>query len=58
MAETHISRLPNIGPRLKRQVWLEAMKVAREHDICRDVHRKRVLQAQFDALLELIKGSR
>jgi hypothetical protein len=58
MAETILSRIPaiQIGPKLKRQLWLEALKIAREHDHCRDVHEKRQLQSQFDALLALIKG--
>jgi hypothetical protein len=50
MAETNLSRLPviHIGPKLKSQIWLEALKIAREHDHCRDVHVKRLLQSQFD----------
>ena len=58
MAETHLSRLPNIGPKLRGKVWLEAMRIAEAHDHTRDVHKRRVLQAQFDALLVLIKGAR
>jgi hypothetical protein len=59
MAETALSRLPaiRVGPKLKRQLWLEAMKIAREQDQCRDVHKKRLLQAQFDALLALVQGA-
>jgi hypothetical protein len=56
MAETALSRdLPaiQIGPKLKRQLWLEALKIAREHEHCRDVHEKRRLQSQFDAIFEL-----
>jgi hypothetical protein len=60
MAETTLSRLPTIqiGPKLKSQLWLEAMKIAREHDHCRDVHEKRLLQSQFDALIALVRGAR
>jgi hypothetical protein len=46
-----------IGPKLKRQIWLEALKIAREHEHCRDVHEKRRLQSQFDALLALVQGA-
>jgi hypothetical protein len=46
-----------IGPKLKKQLWLETMKIARAHEDCRDVHEKRRLQSQFDALLSLIKGA-
>jgi hypothetical protein len=57
MAETTLLRLPaiKIGPKLRCKVWLKALEIAREHDHCRDVHRKRVLQSQFDCLLELIR---
>jgi hypothetical protein len=60
MADTNLSRdLPiiQIGPKLKRQIWLEALKIAREHEHCRDVHEKRRLQSQFDALLALVQGA-
>ena len=46
-----------IGPKLKQQLWLEALKIASEHDHCRDVHEKRRLQSQFDALLSLFRGA-
>jgi hypothetical protein len=60
MADINLSRdLPpiQIGPKLKQQIWLEALKIAREHEHCRDVHEKRRLQSQFDALLVLFRGA-
>ena len=61
MANTNLSRdlpLIQIGPKLKTQLWLEALKVAREHEACRDVHERRRLQSQFEALLALVQEAR
>jgi hypothetical protein len=46
-----------IGPKLKQQLWLEALKIAREHEHCRDVHEKRRLQRNFSMVNSVSSSS-
>jgi hypothetical protein len=46
-----------IGPRLRAKLWAEAIELAAEYERTTDHHRRQKLQAQFDAMLELLTAA-